>query len=131
MAKYILLKTASVQCGEQNVQSAVAEIILQQPAQHRLEKCTSCDDSNVEYITSIAAQLEMIHAVTQEHYPNVIYTEMVVDKKEVKFQVHSGTSVNVIPVKFAADKKLMLLPFINYSHLLNDFLLVLGNLCLP
>ena len=47
-----------------------------------------------------------IHAVTQEHYPKVIYTEMVVDKKEVKFQVDSGASVNVIPVKFVADKEL-------------------------
>ena len=31
---------------------------------------------------------------------------MVVDKKEVKFQVDSGASVNVIPVKFVADKEL-------------------------
>ena len=57
----------------------------------------SSDDSDVEYITSIVAQPEMIHAVTQEHYPKVIYTEMVVDNKEVKFQVDSGASVNVIP----------------------------------
>ena len=65
----------------------------------------SSDDSNVEYITSIAAQPEMIHAVTQERYPKVIYTEMFVDKKEVKFQVDSGASVNVIPVKFVTEKK--------------------------
>ena len=65
----------------------------------------SSDDSDVEYITSIVAQPEMIHAVTQEHYPKVIYTEMFVDKKEVKFQVHSGTSVNVIPFKFVSSKK--------------------------
>ena len=44
--------------------------------------------NGMEYITSIVAQLEMIHAVTQEHdYPNVIYTEMLVDKTEVKFRV--------------------------------------------
>ena len=55
----------------------------------------SSDDSDVEYITSIVAQLEIVHAVTQEHYPKVIYTEMVVDKKEVKFQIDSGASVNV------------------------------------
>lgn len=40
----------------------------------------SSDDSDVEYITSIVAQREMVHAVMQEHYPKVIYTEMVVDK---------------------------------------------------
>ena len=67
----------------------------------------SSDDSDVEYITSVVAQPEMIHAVTQEDdYPKVIYTEMFVDKKEVKFQVDSGASVNVIPVKFVSDKEL-------------------------
>jgi len=67
----------------------------------------SSNDSDVEYITSIVAQPEMIHTVTQEHdYPKAIYTEMFVDKAEVKFQVDSGTSVNVIPVSFVADKKL-------------------------
>ena len=48
---------------------------------------------------------EMTHAVTQEHYPKVIYPEMFVDKKAVKFQVDSGPSVNVIPVKFVSNKK--------------------------
>ena len=44
------------------------------------------DGSNLEYITSIVAQPEMIQAVMQEHdYPKVIYTEMFVDKIEVKF----------------------------------------------
>ena len=67
----------------------------------------SSDDSDMEYITSIVAQPEMIHAVTQEHvYPKVIYTAMLVDKTEVKFQVDSGASVNVIPVNFVAGKKL-------------------------
>lgn len=65
----------------------------------------SSDDSDVEYITCIVAQPEMIHALTQEHYPKVIYTEIFVDKKEVKFQVDSSASVNVIPVKFVTDKK--------------------------
>ena len=63
------------------------------------------DDSDMEYITSIVSQPEMIHAVTQEYYPKVIFTEMFVDKKEVKFQVDSGASVNVIPVKFVSNKK--------------------------
>lgn len=67
----------------------------------------SSDDSDVEYITSIVAQPEIIHAVTQEHdYSKVIYTEMFVDKTELKFQVDSGASVNVIPVNFVAHKKL-------------------------
>ena len=67
----------------------------------------SSDDSDMEYITWIVAQPEMIHAVTQEHdYPNTIYTEMLVDKTEMKFQVDSGASVNVISVDFVADKKL-------------------------
>ena len=65
----------------------------------------SSDASDVEYIISIVAQPEMIHAVTQEHYPKVIYTEMFVDKKEVKFQVDSGAPGNVIPVNFVTDKK--------------------------
>ena len=61
----------------------------------------------MEYITSIFAQPETIQAVTQEYnYPKVIYTEKFVDKKEVKLPVDSGASVNVISVKFVADKKL-------------------------
>ena len=71
-------------------------------------KCTRCGGQNhfATTITSIAAQLEMIHAHTQAHdYPAVIYTEMFVDKKETRFQVDSSTSMNVIPVKFVADKK--------------------------
>ena len=49
----------------------------------------------------------MIHTVTQDHdNPTIIYTEMLVDKTEVKFQVDSGASVNVISVDFVADEKL-------------------------
>ena len=49
----------------------------------------------------------MIHSVTQEHdYPRVIYTEMLVGKAEVKFQVDSGASVNVISADVVVDKKL-------------------------
>ena len=67
----------------------------------------SSADGDVEYITSIFAQPETIQAVTQEYnYPKVIYTEKFVDKKEVKLPVDSGASVNVISVKFVADKKL-------------------------
>ena len=67
----------------------------------------SSDDSDMEYITSIVGRPEMIHAVTQEHdYPRVIYTEMLVGKAEVKFQVDSGASVNVISADLVADKKL-------------------------
>lgn len=79
----------------------------------------SSDDSDVEYITSIVAQPEMIHAVTQEHdYPKVIYTEMFVDKKEMKFQVDGGASMNVFPVKFVADKKLK--PFTRTLQMWNN-----------
>ena len=60
----------------------------------------------------------MIHAVMQEHYPKVNYTEMFLDKKEVKFQVDRDTSVNVIPVKFVADKKLE--PTRKTSQMWND-----------
>ena len=64
----------------------------------------SSNDSDMEYITSIVAQPEMIHAVMQEHvYPKAIYTAMLVDETEVKFQVDSGASVNV---NFVANKKL-------------------------
>lgn len=66
----------------------------------------SSDDSDVEYITSVVVQPETVHAVTQGNYPKEIYTEMVVNKKTVKFQVDSGASVNVIPVQFVADDKL-------------------------
>ena len=66
----------------------------------------SSDDSDVEFIASIVVQPETVHSVTQSNYPKEIYTEMVVDRKHVKFQVDSGASVNVIPAKFVADKKL-------------------------
>ena len=67
----------------------------------------SSDDSDMEYITSIVGRPEMIHAVTQEHdYPRVIYTEMLVGKAVVKFQVDSGASVNVISADLVADKML-------------------------
>ena len=67
----------------------------------------SSDDSDMEYITSIVARPDMIHSVTQEHdYPRVIYTEMLVGKAEVKFQVDSGASVNVISADVVVDKKL-------------------------
>ena len=67
----------------------------------------SSNESDMEYITSIVAQSEMIHAVMQEHvYPKAIYTAMLVDETEVKFQVDSGASVNVIPINFVANKKL-------------------------
>jgi len=66
----------------------------------------SSDDSDVEYITSIVVRPETVHTVTQATYPKEIYTEMVVNKKHVKFQVDSGASVNVIPVRFVADNNL-------------------------
>ena len=64
----------------------------------------SSDDSDLEYITSIVTQSEMIHTVTQGHvYPKVIYTEMIVGKTEVKFHVDSGATVNAIPVRFSVE----------------------------
>ena len=62
--------------------------------------------NGMEYITSIVAQLEMIHAVTQEHdYPNVIYTEMLVDKTEVKFPVISDNGPQFTADEFAEFSK--------------------------
>ena len=79
----------------------------------------SSDDSDMEYITSIVARPEMIHAVTQEHdYPRVIYTEMLVGKAVVKFQVDSGASVNVISADLVADK--MLEPTTKTLQIWND-----------
>ena len=48
----------------------------------------------------------MVHAIKKEDYPKEIYTEMVVAKKPVKFQVDSGASVNVIPAELAPDEPL-------------------------
>ena len=48
----------------------------------------------------------MAHTIKNESYPKEIYTEMVVAKKPVKFQVDSGTSVNVIPATLAPDEPL-------------------------
>ena len=74
------------------------------PTRKVYRKDESSDDSDVEYITSIVTQSEMIHTVTQEHvYPKVIYTEMLVGKTEVKFQVDSGATVNAIPVRFSGE----------------------------
>ena len=112
VAKHILSKKESVQRGVRNVQSAVAEITSQQPAQLPDRKVynlrdESSDDSDVEYITSIVAQPEMIHAVAQEHdYPKVIYTEMLVGKTEVKFQIDSSVSANDISADLVVNKKL-------------------------
>ena len=79
----------------------------------------SSDDSDVEHITSIVARSEMIHAVTQEQdYPKVIYTEISIRKTEVKFQVDSGASVNVVPVNFVTDKKFE--PTTKTLHTWND-----------
>ena len=41
VAKHILSKNENVQRGVRNVQSAVTEIISQQPAQLQPEKCTT------------------------------------------------------------------------------------------
>lgn len=56
----------------------------------------SSGDSNVEYITNIIVRPEIVHTVTQATYPKEIYTEMVVKKRHMKFQVDSGASVNII-----------------------------------
>ena len=48
----------------------------------------------------------MVHAIKNKSYPKEIYTEMVVAKKPVKFQVDSGTLVNVIPATLARDEPL-------------------------
>jgi len=42
----------------------------------------------------------------KKEYPKEIYTEMVVAKKPVKFQVDSGASVNVISAELAPDESL-------------------------
>jgi len=46
------------------------------------------------------------HAIKKEDYPKEVYTEMGVAKKPLKFQVDSGSSVNVIPAEFAPDEPL-------------------------
>ena len=76
---------------------------------------------------NVVARPEMTQAIMQECYSKVIYTEMVVDKKEVKFQVDSSASVNVIPVKFVADKKLE--PTMTTLRMWNDTTLKPLGLC--
>ena len=70
------------------------------------EESEESEESDIEYITSITDQPEVVHAMKKEEYLKEIYTEMVVAKKPVKFQVHSGASVNVIPTELAPDKSL-------------------------
>ena len=70
------------------------------------EETKESDESDREYITSITDRREVVHAIKNESYPKEIYTEMVVAKKPVKFQVDSGTSVNVIPATLAPDEPL-------------------------
>lgn len=70
------------------------------------EESEESEDSDIEYITSITDQPEVVHAMKKEDYPKEIYTEMVVAKKPVKFQVDSGASVNVIPAELAPDEPL-------------------------
>ena len=48
----------------------------------------------------------MVNAIKNKSYPKEIYTEMVVTKKPVKFQVDSGNSVNVIPATLSPDEPL-------------------------
>ena len=70
------------------------------------EETKESDESDIEYITSIKDKPEVVHAIKNESYPKEIYTEMVVAKKPVKFQVDSGASVTVIPAALAPDEPL-------------------------
>ena len=83
----------------------------------------SSDDSDMEYITSIVAQPEMIHAVRQEHdYPNVIYNvhwdACRQNKSEISSRQPPRASVNVISVNFVPDKKLE--PITKTLHMWNN-----------
>ena len=62
------------------------------------EESDETEESDIEYITSITDRPEVVHAIKKD-YLKEIYTEMVVAKKPVKFQVDSGASVNVIPAE--------------------------------
>ena len=70
------------------------------------EESEESEESDIECITSITDRPEVVHAIKKEDYPKEIYTEMVVAKKPVKFQVDSGASVNVIPAELAPDEPL-------------------------
>ena len=70
------------------------------------EESDESEESDIEYITNITDRPEVVHAIKKEDYLKEIYTEMVVSKKPVKFQVDSGASVNVIPAELAPDEPL-------------------------
>ena len=70
------------------------------------EESHGSEESDIEYITSITDRPEVVRAIKKEDYRKEIYTEMVVAKKPVKFQVDSGASVNVIPAELAPDEPL-------------------------
>lgn len=58
------------------------------------------DNEDIDYITSIAVESANICSVEpsdNSNLPKETYTEMLIDDKSIKFQIDSGSSINILP----------------------------------
>ncbi|KAK3744055.1 hypothetical protein QZH41_000989 [Actinostola sp. cb2023] len=65
------------------------------------------DESDVEIVSGVSELCDSIHAVQQCGFLKEIYVEMLIDEKSVTFQVDSGSSINIIPEKYAGEQPIV------------------------
>ncbi|KAK3723357.1 hypothetical protein QZH41_002823 [Actinostola sp. cb2023] len=65
------------------------------------------DESDVEIVSGVSELCDSIHAVQQCGFQKEIYVEMLIDEKSVTFQVDSGSSINIIPEKYAGERPII------------------------
>ncbi|KAK3752981.1 hypothetical protein QZH41_016289 [Actinostola sp. cb2023] len=65
------------------------------------------DESDVEIVSGVSELCDSIHAVQQCGFLKEIYVEMLIDEKSVTFQVDSGSSINIIPEKYAGEQPII------------------------
>ena len=66
-----------------------------------MESDTSESNSDIEIITSICIEEEMVSQVSGQEYAKEIYAEMMIDDNTVKFPVDCRASVNILPMQHA------------------------------
>ena len=73
----------------------------------KAEESSDTDDSSeAEYLDSVTVKPETISTVRQDQQQE-IYANMLIGDQPVKFHVDCGATVNVLPIKYVTDKKMI------------------------
>ena len=70
---------------------------------HGVDELYESEDEEIEYVDYVLTVKESVMSVTENKFPKRIFAHLVLNKTNVKFQLDSGATVNVLPLHLYRD----------------------------